>query len=101
MSFSPSMEEDNGRASNRRACPREALSVVVLVYFGQHNWGKLLNLSESGMAFEFDQPPPLGQPINFTLEMMGRPAQPDRELARDCIQAHGQVVWAKEFERAA
>jgi PDZ domain/PilZ domain len=102
MSFSPSIEKDNARASNRRACPREALSVVVLVYFGQHNWGKLLNISESGMAFEFDQLPPLGQPISFTLETIGRPsAQPDRELPRNCIQAHGQVVWTKEFERAA
>jgi hypothetical protein len=99
--ISSTTQKDDLGTSNRRARSREALSMVVLVYFGQHNWGKLLNLSESGMAFEFDQPPPLGQPINFTLEMMGRPAQPDRELARDCIQAHGQVVWAKEFERAA
>ncbi len=96
------MEKDNGRAGNRRACPRDALSVVVLVYFGQHNWGKLLNISENGMAFEFDQLPPLGQPISLTLEMMGRsPTQPDRELPRNCIQAHGQVVWTKEFERVA
>src|SRR6266404_662546 len=102
MSFSPSMEKDNGRAGNRRACPRDALSVVVLVYFGQHNWGKLLNISENGMAFEFDQLPPLGQPISLTLETMGRsPTQPDRELPRNCIQAHGQVVWTKEFERVA
>ena len=96
------MEKDNGRAGNRRACPRDALSVVVLVYFGQHNWGKLLNISENGMAFEFDQLPPLGQPISLTLETMGRsPTQPDRELPRNCIQAHGQVVWTKEFERVA
>src|SRR5207245_1611900 len=102
MSFSPTTQKGNPGTGNRRVCPREALSVVVLVYFGQHNWGKLLNISESGMAFEFDQLPPVGQPISFTLEAMGRqPGQLDRESPHNCIQAYGQIVWTQEFERAA
>jgi len=102
MSFLPPIEKDTSRTDNRRVCAREVIGVVVLVYFGQHNWGKLLNISESGMAFEFDQLPPLGQPISFTLEMMGRPpAQLVREIPCNCIQAYGRVVWTQEFERAA
>jgi PDZ domain/PilZ domain len=102
MSFSPPTEKDNAPAINRRACPRGALSRVVLAYFGQHNWGKLLNLTERGMALEFDQLPPADQPISFTLEIMGPPrAQPGRELPRNCIHVNGQVVWMQEFERTA
>jgi c-di-GMP-binding flagellar brake protein YcgR len=96
------LEKDDARSGNRRAGPRGALGAVVLVYFGQQNWGRLLNISEGGMALEFDQLPPFGQPISFTLETAGcQPAQLDREPPRNCIQANGQVVWTQEFERVA
>jgi TonB family protein len=87
---------------NRRLYPRETIRGVVLVFFGPGKWGRLLNICEGGMAFEFYQPPPTDQRISFGLEVMGRePPEPSGKPATDPIHADGQVVWTRDFERCA
>lgn len=72
------------------------------MFFGIGKWGRLINIGEGGMAFEFYQLPPSGQRISFGLEMMGRePSESSRQLATDSIRADGQVVWTRDFERCA
>jgi TonB family protein len=74
----------------------------VLVFFGIGKWGRLINFSEGGMAFEFYQLPPSGQRISFGLEAMRRePPETAGKLATDSIHADGQVVWTRDFERCA
>jgi len=75
---------------------------VVLVYFGLDNWGKLIDVSESGMRFEFAQPPSDRERINFTFEAMGcLPGPSGREIISDSFQAVGDVRWTRDFERTA
>src|SRR2546425_1263974 len=71
MSSAPTIHKNDSRGSERRSCPREPLKWVVLVFFGEDNWGKLIDMSESGMSIEFAHLPPLHQRINFTFEAMG------------------------------
>jgi TonB family protein len=72
------------------------------VFFGIGKWGRLINFSEGGMAFEFYQLPPSGQRISFGLELMRRePPETADKLATDSIHADGQVVWTRDFERCA
>jgi TonB family protein len=74
----------------------------VLVFFGLGKWGRLINISEGGMAFEFYQLPPSDQRISFGLEAMRRePPETADKLATDSIHADGQVVWTRDFERCA
>src|SRR5260370_27777751 len=81
---------------------REALKWVVLAYFCENNWGKLLNLSESGMCLEFAEAPKPGQRINFTLQAMGRmPGLFGGEVVSETFQADGEIKWTREFERTA
>lgn len=88
--------------NERRSCAREELSWIVLVFFGQNNWGKLIDLSEKGMRFQFEQPPSLKEPIEFTFEAMGCMSIPREANAfGDSFQAAGRVVWTHEFERTA
>ena len=89
----------------RRSCRRATLQWVVLVFFGGDQWGKLVDLSEKGMCFQFEQPPALRQSINFTFEAMGCMAIPSEghegSVFGDSIQATGRVKWTREFERTA
>src|SRR5690242_19623041 len=87
MSTSPAIDKNDSALGERRFCPRERPDPVVLVFFGQRNWGKLIDLNEKGMCIEFAHPPTLREPINFTFEAMG------------CVV--GQVKWIREFERTA
>ena len=95
----------DGKVDERRACPRATLQWVVLVFFGGDQWGKLLDLSERGMCFQFEHPPTVRQSINFTFEAMGCMTIPgeghEGKVFGDSIQATGRVKWTREFERTA
>jgi TonB family protein len=72
------------------------------VFFGLGKWGRLINIGEGGMAFEFYQLPPSGQRISFGLEVMSRePSEPSGQLGADSIRVEGEVVWSRDFERCA
>ncbi len=102
MSSSPTLHKDGSKVAERRSCSRAPLKWVVLVFFGQDNWGKLINLSESGMSFEFAQPPALRQAISFTFEAMGcMPLPHGGKVFSDSFQAAGRVIWTREFERTS
>lgn len=102
MSTSAEAYKHNWRSNERRSCPREPLHWIVLVFFGQNNWGKLIDLSEKGMCFQFEQSPSLKEPIEFTFEAMGCMSIPHEANAfGDSFQAAGRVVWTREFERTA
>ena len=102
MSISPTIYENENQNSERRSGSRAPLKWVVLVYFGRDNWGKLVDLSESGMRFEFAQPPLDRGRVDFTLEAMGRlPASFGGEIISDSFQAAGNVQWIRDFERIA
>src|SRR5258708_34431544 len=102
MSSSSITYENESPRSERRSESREPLKWVVLVYFGLDNWGKLIDLSESGMRFEFAQPPSDRERINFTFEAMGcLPGPSGGEIISDSFQAAGDVRWTRDFERTA
>src|SRR5437773_2088172 len=94
-----------GQVDERRSCRRATLQWVVLVFFGGDQWGKLVDLSERGMCFQFEHPPALRQSINFTFEAMGCTAIPteghEGKVFGESIQATGRVKWTREFERTA
>lgn len=102
MASTTGIRKDLPSTSDRRGCPRESLPWVVLVFFGENNWGKLIDLSESGMSFEFAQAPPMHERIHFRFETMGIVKDGlGRGLLSDSFEASGKVVWSREFERAA
>ena len=102
MFTSAAAHKHDWRTNDRRSCSREALNWIVLVFFGQNNWGKLVDLSEKGMCFQFEQAPPLKESIEFTFEAMGCMSIPHEANAfGDSFQAAGRVVWTHEFERTA
>jgi TonB family protein len=101
MFTSAATPKHDWRASERRSCHRKPLQWAVLVFFGD-NWGKLIDLSERGMSFQFAHAPSMDKPIHFTFEAMGcMPLPQDAKIFGDSIQATGQVVWSLEFERTA
>src|SRR5690349_18590798 len=102
MFTSAAAHKHDWNTNERRSCSREALSWIVLVFFGQNSWGKLIDLSEKGMCFQFEQPPSLKEPIEFTFEAMGCMSIPhEANVFGDSFQAEGRVVWTHEFERTA
>ena len=102
MFTSATAQKHDWRANERRSCSREALNWIVLVFFGQNNWGKLVDLSEKGMCFQFEHAPSLKEPIEFTFEAMGCMSIPhEADAFGDSFQAAGRVVWTHEFERTA
>src|SRR5258708_2322196 len=102
MSSSSITYENESPRSERRSESREPLKWVVLVYFGLDNWGKLIDLSESGMRFEFAQPISDRERINFTFEAMGcLPGPSGGEVISDSFEAAGDVRWTRDFERTA
>ena len=102
MITSAAAHKHDWRTNERRSCSRESLNWIVLVFFGQSNWGKLVDLSERGMCFQFEQPPSLKEPIEFTFEAMGCMSIPhEANVFGDSFQAEGRVVWTHDFERTA
>lgn len=85
---------------HRRSCARTKPDEAVLVRFGETNWGKLINISEDGMSFEFAQAPATAKTIAFQLESMCcESAEPGE--SRSAVQVDGWVKWSSEFERTA
>lgn len=75
---------------------------MVLVFFGEDNWGKLTNMSESGMAIEFSKPPASLERVKFTFQAMGcMPMPRNGKVLGDSFEAPGRIVWTREFERGA
>ena len=102
MSTSPTIHQNESQSGERRSGSREPLKWVVLVYFGQDNWGKLIDLSETGMRFEFAQTPSESERVNFTFQAMGRlPDSFGGEIISDSFEATGDVRWTRDFERIA
>src|SRR5690348_1084345 len=102
MSTSAAAHKHDWRSNERRSSPREPLRWIVLVFFGQNNWGKLIDLSEKGMCFQLEQTPSVKEPIEFTFEAMGCMSIPhEANVFGDSFQAAGRVVWTHEFERTA
>ena len=103
MSSSPVISGDKAKREERRSSSREVLNhYVVLVYFGEDNWGKLTNMSENGMAFEFSKAPGLHERVNFTFQVMGcMPVPQDASVLGESFEAVGEVVWLRDFERIA
>ncbi len=102
MSSSLTTPTENGQLADRRACARETLNWLALVFFDRDNWGKLINLSETGMAFEFSLPPATRQLSTFVLEAMSpQPSQPGGALRTGSIQTDGQIIWTQDSEKTA
>src|SRR5215467_24878 len=103
MSSATATSRESGKTEERRSFPRESLKRhVVLVFFGEDNWGKLTNMSESGMAIEFAKPPSLRERITFTVQAMGcMPMPRNGKALGDSFEAPGEIVWTRDFERGA
>jgi TonB family protein len=103
MSSSPAVSNGNAKPRERRGFPRETLKhYVVLLFFGEDNWGKLTNMSESGMSFEFSRPPALRERINFSFQVMGcMPVPRDGRGLGESFEAAGEIIWMRDFERIA
>jgi TonB family protein len=91
MSLPVPNEKFNLETGDRRLFPRKILPGVVLVFFGRNGWGRLVNISEGGIAFEFSGLSDTEQVISFELV----------DLVRNTIQVDGRVVWARELDRIA
>src|SRR6266403_1282269 len=102
MHISSTIQNYERQADERRARSREPLKWVVLTYFGQDNWGKLIDLNETGMRFEFYQAPSDGERIKFKFEAIGlSPASFGGEIISESFHAEGDVRWTRDFERIA
>src|SRR5438093_659307 len=102
MSIAKAIHNHERQTAERRACSREPLKWVVLTYFGQDNWGKVIDLNEGGMRFEFYLPPSNGARLNFTFEAMGlASASFGGDSINESFHAEGDVRWMRDFERTA
>lgn len=102
MSLSVIPSLDKPRTRERRSRSREPLPSVVLVFFENQNWGKLIEMNEDGMSFEFAHLPALRRRIDFTFEAMGSEPMPVAGTDPDeAFQATGEILWTREFERIA
>lgn len=103
MSLSTKVSKEIPAPRERRGCSREILKhYSVLVFFGESNWGKIINISESGMSFEFAAAPTLRERINLTLQTMACMPVPQAEgIFAHTFEAVGEIVWTREFERVA
>jgi TonB family protein len=102
VSLSPSRSKGHAGVAEQRGWPRQTLRhCLVLVHFDEDNWGKLADLSEGGMAFEFARRPSLRRQISFTVQAIGcMPMLRESSPARS-FEATANVVWTRDFERIA
>jgi TonB family protein len=91
MSLSLPNKNIDLETGDRRLFPRKVLPQIVLVFFGRNGFGRLVNLSEDGMAFEFSGLSDTGQVISFELV----------DLAKNRIQVDGRVIWARQLDKVA
>jgi len=103
MNLSQTVSRSNGAGGERRAWPRETLKdYVVLVFFEQDNWGKLTEINQGGMSFEFDRAPSFHRGLSFTFQVMGcTSVSRASEMFGKSLQAVGDIMWVREFERMA
>jgi TonB family protein len=85
------MKDSIPKTGDRRLFPRKTLPQVVLVFFTQDRWGRLVNLSEDGMTFEFSSLPETGQTLG--VEMV--------DLEQNSIRAEGRVIWVRQVDKIA
>jgi Gram-negative bacterial TonB protein C-terminal/PilZ domain len=76
---------------DRRLFSRKKLPQVVLVFFARNGWGRLVNISEDGMAFEFSGLSDTGQLISFELV----------DLTQNSIQVDGRIIWTRDLDKIA
>ena len=62
----------------------------MLVFFGSEGWGRLVNISEDGMAFEVSGLPDTNQVISLELV----------DLSENRIQVDGRIVWARHSTKS-
>lgn len=103
MSLFTKVSKEIPAPKERRGCSREILKhYSVLVFFGESNWGKIIDISESGMSFEFAAAPALRERINLTLQTMACMPVPQTEgIFAHTFETLGEIVWTREFERIA
>lgn len=102
MSSAATIQNGGLPGRDRRGGPRESVQQAILVFFGENNWGKLIDLGQGGMSFEFSQAPPLRERIDFKLETMGCAAShPEGHHVNNSFGLAGEVVWTRQFERSA
>jgi outer membrane biosynthesis protein TonB len=91
MSLSLQKENLIPETGDRRLFSRKKLPRVVLVFFARNGWGRLVNMSEDGMAFEFSGLTDTGQVISFELV----------DLTQNSIQVDGRIIWTRELDKIA
>jgi TonB family protein len=91
MPVPPSHETLNLPAGERRLFPRKILPEVVLIFFGRNGFGRLVNLSEDGMGFEFSGLSETQQVLS--LEMS--------DLATNSIHVDGRLIWVHPLDKIA
>lgn len=103
MSSSAAISNEGAKPGERRGSPRQRLNhCVVLAFFGEDSWGKLINISERGMAFEFSRTPSVPAQVNFTFQVMGcMPMPHDASVLNESFEALGEILWFRGFERDA
>jgi TonB family protein len=102
MFSSSTLPLNSRRVKERRGRLREPLRGTVLVFFGNRNWGKLIEMNEEGMSFEFAHLPSLRQRVNFTFEVLGsRPTPHVGKSPSESFEATGEILWTRGFERIA
>src|ERR1700741_1001807 len=102
MFSSSTLPPNSRRVKERRGRLRGPLRGIVLVFFGNRNWGKLIEMNEEGMSFEFAHLPSLRERVNFTFEVMGsRPTPLVGKSPSESFEATGDILWTQGFERIA
>lgn len=81
---------------NRRVSTREKLGGFVLVFYERENWGKLVNISTGGMAFEFTCTPTAAHSTTFVIEVLGLGSDLQSPSS---IEVEGHLVWTNECDK--
>src|ERR1700676_1992967 len=91
MPVPPSHETLNLQTGERRLFSRKILPEVVLIFFGRNGFGRLVNLSEGGMGFEFSGLSETQQVLSFEMS----------DLATNSIHVDGRLIWVHPLDKIA